>query len=431
MTDPFPAALRAIARRSPPNARAARRRAPAVTRNYHAAVFREWRRLGVFTRRGNASARAIAPRPSSRTRSEPLVPFQSSQSLGHSLGDRNITVREDKAPTKSAPSKSGGNRGSTLGDTPAAEGCCCYVGNLAWETTEDSLIGTFPRDARVERLARLPIFVFPPPERRGRSARRDRAAAPEIVLDRHRRSPRFFPRRRRNCHGGVRFGLLFRERRFSAFFIIRLPGSRAATRFRSRRPRMRDRRWTDTSLSFFTFKFLASNRTAHCSQVGTVVQSEVARQPGGRSKGWGLVDYESPEAATAACAAAQLRAPGPLHHRAPRARGRRQQVRRRQRRPPRGVLRPADCRSQPPWSTTSRISARCSSRLATSSRRTPCATPTPAAARAGAPCSSRPASRRRLRSRASTALSSSTAPCRSSSTATPSEDRVDRRSERI
>jgi hypothetical protein len=130
------------------------RRAPsrtAVTRNYHAAVFREWRRLGVFTRRGNASARAIAPRSSSRTRSEPLVPFQLPQSPGHSLGDRNITVREDKAPTKSAPSKSGGNRGSTLGDTPAAEGCRCYVGNLAWETTEDSLIGTFPRDARVER----------------------------------------------------------------------------------------------------------------------------------------------------------------------------------------------------------------------------------------------------------------------------------------
>ena len=61
---------------------------------------------------------------------------------GHALGDRNNTVREDKAPTKSAPSKSGGNRGSTLGDTPAAEGCRCYVGNLAWETTEDSLIGT-------------------------------------------------------------------------------------------------------------------------------------------------------------------------------------------------------------------------------------------------------------------------------------------------
>ena len=33
-----------------------------------------------------------------------------------------------------------------------------------------------------------------------------------------------------------------------------------------------------------------------------MVQSEVARQPGGRSKGWGLVDYESPEAATAAIA---------------------------------------------------------------------------------------------------------------------------------
>ena len=64
---------------------------------------------------------------------------------GHTLGDRNITVREDKAPTKSAPSKSGGNR-STIGDTPAADGCRCYVGNLAWETNEESLIGEFQPD---------------------------------------------------------------------------------------------------------------------------------------------------------------------------------------------------------------------------------------------------------------------------------------------
>jgi hypothetical protein len=28
-----------------------------------------------------------------------------------------------------------------------------------------------------------------------------------------------------------------------------------------------------------------------------VVQSEVARQPGGRSKGWGLVDYDNADAA--------------------------------------------------------------------------------------------------------------------------------------
>ena len=49
-----------------------------------------------------------------------------------------------------------------------------------------------------------------------------------------------------------------------------------------------------------------NSRTAHCSQVGTVVQSEVARQPGGRSKGWGLVDFESTDAANNAIAT--------LHH---------------------------------------------------------------------------------------------------------------------
>ena len=72
---------------------------------------------------------------------------------GHTLGDRNITVREDKAPTKSAPSKSGGNR-NTLGDTPAAEGCRCYVGNLAWETTEETLIGA-SRDRAISPSATL------------------------------------------------------------------------------------------------------------------------------------------------------------------------------------------------------------------------------------------------------------------------------------
>ena len=89
---------------------------------------------------------------------------------GHTLGDRNITVREDKAPTKSAPSKGGGNR-STLGDTPAAEGCRCYVGNLAWETTEESLIGTSPP----------PDSVFPRPRPARATARetpaRDRPLA--------------------------------------------------------------------------------------------------------------------------------------------------------------------------------------------------------------------------------------------------------------
>ena len=49
-------------------------------------------------------------------------------------------MREDKAPTKSAPIKGGNNR-SALSDAPANEGCRCYVGNLAWETNEESLIG--------------------------------------------------------------------------------------------------------------------------------------------------------------------------------------------------------------------------------------------------------------------------------------------------
>ncbi|EEH54995.1 uncharacterized protein MICPUCDRAFT_60999 [Micromonas pusilla CCMP1545] len=112
---------------------------------------------------------------------------------GHTLGDRNLTVREDNAPTKTANSgggsKSGGGRGSgnVMGETPAAEGCRCYIGNLAWETTAESLVGAFED----------------------------------------------YP---------------------------------------------------------------------HFSSVGSVVNAEVAKQPGGRSKGWGLVDFESPAAAESAIA---------------------------------------------------------------------------------------------------------------------------------
>ena len=59
---------------------------------------------------------------------------------GHALGDRTITVREDKAPTKAAV---GGKKlnSAVLSDAPAGgDGCRCYFGNLAWETTEETLI---------------------------------------------------------------------------------------------------------------------------------------------------------------------------------------------------------------------------------------------------------------------------------------------------
>lgn len=147
---------------------------------------------GIFSQCGGISLVDIPTGRQGRSRGYGIVEYSNVQEAqvaitqldGHALGDRNISVREDKAPTKSAPSKSGGgggNRGSTLGDTPAAEGCRCYVGNLAWETTEESLI-------------------------------------------------------------------------------------------------------------------------AHCTGIGPVIQSEVARQPGGRSKGWGLVDYGTPAEAEAAIA---------------------------------------------------------------------------------------------------------------------------------
>ena len=58
---------------------------------------------------------------------------------GVPLGDRTITVREDKAPTKSSGTAKKATS-SALGDAPAGgDGCRCYFGNLAWETTEETL----------------------------------------------------------------------------------------------------------------------------------------------------------------------------------------------------------------------------------------------------------------------------------------------------
>ena len=62
------------------------------------------------------------------------------------MGDRDITVREDKAvPPKAAPERaekrSGSKAAAASSAPPAAEGCRVYVGNVAWETTEEELLG--------------------------------------------------------------------------------------------------------------------------------------------------------------------------------------------------------------------------------------------------------------------------------------------------
>lgn len=60
------------------------------------------------------------------------------------MGDRSITVREDKAvPTEKQPRSGGKSRAPPAGSTlpPAGESSRCYVGNLAWQTTEQELMG--------------------------------------------------------------------------------------------------------------------------------------------------------------------------------------------------------------------------------------------------------------------------------------------------
>ena len=84
-----------------------------------------------------------------------------------------------------------------------------------------------------------------------------------------------------------------RDRRFALFFCGAFQKRRFVVSF---------------SLFFFFDTHLTSPfplpppSTAHCTGIGPVIQSEVARQPGGRSKGWGLVDYGTPAEAEAAIA---------------------------------------------------------------------------------------------------------------------------------
>jgi RNA recognition motif-containing protein len=208
--------------------------------------------------------------------------------VGQALGDRTITVREDKAPAKAAGKK---HTSVVLSEAPAGgEGCRCYFGNLAWETTEEMLM-------------------------------------------------------------------------------------------------------------------------AHCASFGVnVAQCEVARQHGGRSKGWALVDFATPDEASNAIAQ--------MHNSEIQGRSIIVRVER-----PGAGAKSARVETRPenssglqivvrnlPWTTTSKS--------ATSSTPRRCATRIPAAPRAGVRCSLKPASKRKLRSKVSTASSSSTARCKSSLIAT-------------
>jgi RNA recognition motif-containing protein len=62
---------------------------------------------------------------------------------GHSVGGREISVREDKpVPPKSERAPKSERPAKASGNAPAvADGLRVYVGNLAWETTDEELIG--------------------------------------------------------------------------------------------------------------------------------------------------------------------------------------------------------------------------------------------------------------------------------------------------
>jgi hypothetical protein len=90
-----------------------------------------------------------------RRRSDALL--RAPRSPGHHVGDRDITVREDKAvPPKSAPVKAAGKASGAGASAPAAEGCRVYVGNLAWETTEEELMGARRATLRSACVRRAP-----------------------------------------------------------------------------------------------------------------------------------------------------------------------------------------------------------------------------------------------------------------------------------
>lgn len=124
------------------------------------------------------------------------------------------------------------------------------------------------------------------------------------------RSARTRPCRRRSSRGRpARAGRLLRARRCRrpararAATLATLPGrplSRTSSVSEVLPPAARARRRPGRTSNSFCRPLLRLTRyfaspAAHCQGTGSVLQAEIARQASGRSKGWGLVDFASPQ----------------------------------------------------------------------------------------------------------------------------------------
>ena len=138
---------------------------------------------------------------------------------------------------------------------------------------------------------------------RKKRAPRSRRGAPRSSSIGATDSPRFFPRRQAKKPRVACFSRQIAFSRRIAFFDA--PVSRGDAPRRASRTSHRPEAIDDGLTSLFSFFRPVFPETAHCSSVGTVVQSEVARQPGGAVRA-GASSTTSPPAATATSAAAQL-----------------------------------------------------------------------------------------------------------------------------
>lgn len=260
---------------------------------------------GLFASCGNVLSLEIPKGRQERSRGYALVEYSSPMEAaaavqrlnGHSVGGREISVREDKpVPPKSERAPKSERPAKASGNAPAvADGLRVYVGNLAWETTDEELIGHFGNSGTITRAE---VARQGPAGRSKGWALVDftsAADAAQAIASLN------------NSDLGGRSIIARLERSGPA--PAKAERERAPRAERAERPeRVRDTRPENSSGRQIVVRNLPWTTTSEdlrevFQQVGTVLTAiSVCHEDTGRSKGWGTVLFETAEQANAAIA---------------------------------------------------------------------------------------------------------------------------------
>lgn len=235
-----------------------------------------------------------------RSRGYAIVDFESKEQAdlatqtmdGHLVGERALTVRESKArPERPAAGPSRGGRSATgLGEVPAG-GSRCYVGNLSWDTTSDSLI------AHCSSFS-IGVVACEVAEHNGRSkgwalvdfaSAEEAANAIQVLHDTELDSRAIIIRPERAAK--------------PAGNSIRVVGGGAGGNARAPRPDPRPENSSGLQIVVRSLPWATTNDDLLevFQQIGNVISCNVqCHEDTGRSKGWATVRFETQEQAQAA-----------------------------------------------------------------------------------------------------------------------------------